>query len=334
VAILLVLIFLAVSLGLLATAFVWSDLSRHDQTRGVQRLGEECRKPGDDFPREELFRKLQDFDLTPPVAPLDDDLLDAPFPRPPSRPALPRRSASLRDLLQEADLLGFLSPRSFLLLSLGLALAAGVAGFLVQHWYLALPGFVMGGLAPWMYVSRCVRARRERLLRQLPPAFDLMARVLRAGLSMPQAFQGVAESFEDPIAGEFIRCREEQNLGVFPEISFHNLAERTRVLEMKLFVRAMLIQKQTGGNLSEVLERLAAMIRDRLRLRNQIRILTAEGRMQALVLLLLPGVMFLVMRVINRPYADLLLEYPSVLMGTGALMAVGALWIRRIIRID
>src|SRR5206468_11206750 len=122
---------------------------------------------------------------------------------------------------------------------------------------------------------------------------------LRSGLSMPQAFQGVAEAFPNPIAAEFARCRDEQNLGVFPEVSFRGMAERTGVLEMKIFVMAMLIQRQTGGNLSEVLERLAALIRERIRLRGQISTMTAEGRLQAEVLLVLPSLMYAVMRALN-----------------------------------
>jgi tight adherence protein B len=328
---LLVLIFLAVTLGLLATAFVWFDLARRDENRGVQRLGEECRKPDTNLPHEDLFRDLRNLDLNAPSASLPDDFLDVPFTPAPAPPPRPRKN-TLHEMLQEANI--GMEVRWFLWLCVGSAVTAAVAGFLVQRWWLAVPGLVLGGVAPWIYVRRQVQARRDKLLRQLPAAFDLMARVLRAGLSMPQAFQGVAESFEDPIATEFNRCREEQNLGLLPEVSFTNLAERTHVLEMKLFVRAMLIQKQTGGNLSEVLERLAGMVRDRLRLRNQIKIFTAEGRMQALVLLVLPGVMFLVMRTINRAYADTLLDYPGVMLGTVGLMAVGALWIHRIIRID
>jgi len=150
---------------------------------------------------------------------------------------------------------------------------------------------------------------------------------------MQQAFQGIADAFEDPIASEFSRCREEQNLGIFPEVSFRALADRTDVLEMKIFVMALLIQRQTGGNLAETLKRLSGLVRQRLQLRNQIRTLTAEGRLQAVVLLVLPVVMFLTLRFINRSYSDLLLQQPGLLLATGALMVVGAFWIRKVITI-
>ena len=206
---------------------------------------------------------------------------------------------------------------------------------------MAGPGCAAGGRRlpgrrgrAWLYLRMRLNARREAVLRQLPAAFDLMARILRSGLSMPQAFQGVAEAFPNPLAAEFARCRDEQNLGILPEISFRGMAERIGVLEMKIFVMAMLIQRLTGGNLSEVLERLAELIRERLRLRSQVRTLTAEGRMQAGVLLVLPVVMFFAMRWVNRPYTDVLLAHPDWLTGMGVLMAIGALWIRKIIDIE
>jgi tight adherence protein B len=195
-------------------------------------------------------------------------------------------------------------------------------------------GVVVGGLAPLAFVRHCRTARRNRFLLQLPTAFELMARVLRAGHSVPQAFQAVADTFEDPIAGEFSYCQEQQNLGLLPEITFRDLARRTGVLEMKIFVMAMIIQRQTGGNLSEVLERLALTIRDRVRLRGHIRTLTAEGRLQAAVLLVLPLVMFFVMRMVNRAYTDVLLQHTSLLAAMGAAMIIGGWWIRKIVNFD
>jgi tight adherence protein B len=151
---------------------------------------------------------------------------------------------------------------------------------------------------------------------------------------VPQAFQAVGDTFEPPIAGEFGSCQEQQNLGLLPEVTYRDLAHRVDVLEMKIFVMAMLIQRQTGGNLSEVLERLAKLVRDRVRLRSHVRTLTAEGRLQAIVLLVLPLFMFGVMRVINPAYADVLLEHTSLLAGVGVAMGLGALWIRKIVNFD
>jgi tight adherence protein B len=103
---------------------------------------------------------------------------------------------------------------------------------------------------------------------------------------------------------------------------------------VQLFVSAMLIQRQAGGNLSDVLERLATLVRERLRLRKQVRTLTAEGRLQGLTLLLLPVVVFAALLVINRKYAQILLDHPSLLAATAVMMGVGMLWIRRIVYSD
>jgi tight adherence protein B len=344
-----VLIFLAVSLGVMACGFIWSELSRRDEMRAIQRLGEELSKQPSEQLREPLFKSVAEFDLGAPLPPLaggaDSDVLGLG-----SEPRLfdsgsaaeggPRSGergyaggiVRLRDMLSHAGI--DLTPQLFLVICGGASVLLGVAGMLLQGWFTGVPGLLAGGAAPWLYLRRRLNQRHEKLLRQLPPAFDLMARVLRAGLSMPQALQAVAESFEEPIAGDFGRCQEEQKLGIFPEVSFRRMAERTGVLEVKIFVMALLIQRQTGGNLSDVLERLAGLIRDRLRVRNSIRTLTAEGRMQATVLLVLPLVMFLAMRFLNREYTDVLLDHPALLAATGGLMALGAAWIRRIIDIE
>jgi tight adherence protein B len=218
--------------------------------------------------------------------------------------------------------------------SAGAALVLAVAGAVAQGALFAVLGLLAGAGGPLSYVYLRRKARRHKFLMQLPDAFDLMARVLRAGHSVPQAFQAVADTFEQPVAGEFATCQEQQNLGLLPEFTFRDLARRADVLEMKIFVMAMLVQRQTGGNLSEVLERLAQLVRDRVRLRNHVRTLTAEGRLQAVVLLVLPLFMFFVMRFINRAYTDVLLDHTGLLAGVGVAMALGASWIRKIVNFD
>ena len=343
---LLLLTFFGVTLGILATGFVWSEIRRRDEIRAIRRLDEELNKPKvEEESSERLFKSMSELelgertlpfdDLTPypPVPPVGSEFAaPSPVANSPPFPARLNLAGRVRDTLLQSDLK--LTPRLFLAVSAAAALVLGVAGYFLMGWFLAVPAVVVGGLAPWFYVRHRAHGRQDKLLRQMAPAFDLMARVLRAGLSMPQAFQSVAEAFESPISGEFARCKEEQNLGVFPEVSFRGMADRTGVLEMKIFVMAMLIQRQTGGNLSEVLERLAGLMRERLRLRRHIRTLTAEGRLQAVILLVLPFVMFLAMRVINKPYTDVLLAHPEWLAATGCLMAAGAFWIRKVIDIE
>jgi tight adherence protein B len=192
----------------------------------------------------------------------------------------------------------------------------------------------VGGLIPLVYVYTKRNIRLSKMLSQLPDAFDLMARVLRAGQTMAQAMQAVADEFDAPIAAEFAYCSEQQNLGLPPEVSLRDLARRTGLLELKIFVLAVLVQQQTGGNMAEMLEKLASVVRERFRIRGKIKALTAEGRLQAAVLLILPPVMFLVLLFINPSYGRVLLGRPDLLLGVVIAEAVGAIWIRRIINFD
>jgi tight adherence protein B len=327
---LLVLMFLAAALGIAAGYSVWRDLRQRDSSRARRRIESEFQKPeAKPGTRTNLFKNsASQFDLGDILPPAIASAPDSPLPEP---ERLDWRSR-LESMLTQSGLTLTLTQLAYL--SVGAALLGLALGLLLRGPLLAAIGGIALGLVPLTYVRHRMKARRDRLLMQLSSAFDLMARVLRSGHSVSQAFQAVADTFEPPIAGEFAQCQEQQNLGLLPEVTYRELARRTGVLEIKIFVMAMMIQRQTGGNLSEVLERLAALVRERVRLRNHVRTLTAEGRMQAVVLLVLPPVMFFIMRIINRPYADVLLDHTGLLAAMMASMAVGALWIRKIIQFD
>jgi tight adherence protein B len=322
----LVLTFLSASVGIAAGFSIWTDLQERDSSRARHRVESEFRRQQRKQANAPALFKLQDStpleNLTPP---------------PESETALDDEEASdwrsrLNALLLQSGLP--LTRKHLFGLSVSSALALAAVGLAVHGLLLSLLGLLVGSLLPLLYVVRCRRIRHGLFVAQLPAAFELMARVMRAGHSVPQSFQAVAEAFEQPIAGEFAHCQEQQNLGLLPEITFRDMARRTGVLEIKIFVMAMLIQRQTGGNLSEVLDRLAGLVRERVRLRNHVRTLTAEGRLQALVLLVLPVVMFFVMRCINRQYADVLLDHLGLLAAIGGSMGLGALWIRKIVNFD
>ncbi|MEX2287861.1 MAG: type II secretion system F family protein [Planctomycetaceae bacterium] len=193
---------------------------------------------------------------------------------------------------------------------------------------------VVGGTIPLLVVQFKRYRRIETLRSQLPDAFELMSRILRAGQSMPQAMQAVAQEFKAPVALEFAYCYEQQNLGLAPEFALRDLARRTGLLEVKIFVLAMLVHRQTGGNLTEILDKLSTIVRDRFRIRGVIASLTAEGRVQAAILLALPLVMFSVLMIINRGYAVRLFEHPILPVIALSLMAIGALCIRKIVNFD
>jgi tight adherence protein B len=223
---------------------------------------------------------------------------------------------------------------------LGLYMAVGAAvvgtlamalGSTVLLGLLALPA---GAGGPLLYVAYRRNKRLEKMRAQLPDTYDLMARIIRSGQTMSQALQAVADEFEPPVATEFAYCFEQQNLGLSSELALRDLARRTSLVEIKIFVLGLLVQQQTGGNLAELLEKLALVIRARFRIRGKIKTLTAEGRLQAIVLLALPFVVFLLMLVLNWDYTALLLEHPGILAGTFLSEVVGAVWIRKIVNFD
>jgi tight adherence protein B len=322
--------FFTVTLGVAASYQLLSGLLFRDASRVRQRVAEEFHKGSRDAPRSPLFRNLDRLSVDP-VSGGMSDLGMAEMP-PTTDTAEDSWRCRLRVMLEQADLKWSLEGLLTAMGALGLAL--GLLGLWLQGPLLAVIAGGVGAAAPLGYVQFRRRARRNAFLAQLPGAFDLMARVLRAGHSVEQALQAVVEASEQPVAGEFGQCQKQQNLGLRPEISFQDMARRTGVVEMRIFVMAVLIQRQVGGNLSEVLERLAMLIRSRLRLRNHVRTLTAEGRLQGLTLLLLPFAMFAVMLVVNRTYAEVLFDHVPLLLATGVSMAAGALWIRKIVNFE
>lgn len=222
-----------------------------------------------------------------------------------------------------------------------LAITGAVLGLVLGAVGLLLSGALAGGIAlaggfvaPLMYVRWKRNARIEKLLSQIPDSFDLMSRIIRAGQTITQAMQSVADEFEPPLAEEFGYCYEQQNLGLDAETALRDLARRTGLLELKIFVLAVLVHRQTGGNLAELLDKLSSIVRDRFRIRGLIRTLTAEGRVQAGVLLALPFVMYGAMLVFNRDYALILLDHPWVPIASLGSLGFGWLWIRKIINFD
>jgi tight adherence protein B len=212
--------------------------------------------------------------------------------------------------------------------------AAGIGGLLAHQALGAFAAAPIGAALPVLYVNRVRNLRVAKLLGQLPDAFELMSRVVRSGQTIAMALRAVADEFPSPVASEFALCYEQQNLGLSIEAALRDLARRTGLLEMKIFVLALVVQQQTGGNLAELLDKLSSIIRERFQIHGQIRTLTAEGRIQAVVLLILPVVMFGLILFFNEDYAGMLLERPELLIGCLVSEGIGALWIRHIINFD
>lgn len=317
-ALLTLLTFVSGVLAVFGVYSILSDLFLRDRSRVNKRLDEEFRKKQRERARKaSLFKNLGQ--LASDAAAED------------RAERGPRRRFEAMVAQSGLDL----TPQKLLAIAGGVGLAVGaLAGLLRQSVLIGAAAALAGASVPVFYVYVKRNLRVEKMLTQLPDAFDLMARVIRAGQTMSQGLQAVADEFEAPIAAEFAYCYEQQNLGLPPEVALRDLARRTGLLEIKIFVLAVLVQQQTGGNIAELLEKLAAVVRDRFRVRGKIKAMTAEGRLQAIILLVLPPVMFLVILMLNRNYGRTLLAYPNLLLGMFFFEVVGALWIRRIIHFD
>ena len=223
------------------------------------------------------------------------------------------------------------------LLSCGSAMVLGLpAGLLTGNVLVGLIVAIAAAALPVCYVCRKRKKRLDKLLSQLPDAFDLMARAVRAGNTVWQAMLAVAREFEAPISAEFAYCHEMQNLGLPSDVALQELARRTSLIEMKILVEAITVQQQTGGNLGEIIDKLTQVVRERFRIWGKIKTLTAEGRLQALVLLALAPGLYLVILIMNYEYAKVLIEFNHsvMLIGTLTCEALGWLWIRKIVNFD
>jgi tight adherence protein B len=297
---------------------ILSDLYLRDRTRVTQRIDEEFRRRQRDRARKALLFKD-----------INQLALEAQGGQEPQSNIQQRLLA----MIEQSGL--DLTLQKFLVLTGVLAFVfAVVGGLLRQSLLIAVLAAPFGALLPLAYVHFKRKARLEKLLSQLPDAFDLMGRVVRAGQTMSQGLQAVADEFAQPVAGEFSYCYEQQNLGLPPEVALRDLTRRTGLLEIKIFVTAVLVQQQTGGSLAEILDKLSSMIRQRYRIRGQIQTLTAEGRLQAMILLGLPIAMFFGFLFLLPEYENKLLEHPSLIATTLTLEVVGALWIRKIVTFD
>jgi tight adherence protein B len=310
--------FLAVVLGVLGTYSILADLFLRDRSRVSNRVDDEFRrKQRARAERSSLFRNLQQI-----AAEADAE-------------GEGRKSISQRFIAMVEQSGLDVTPRKVLTIAAAAGLATGIlAGLARWSPFWGAGGFLVGAACPILYVRQKKKARMEKLCSQLSDAFDLMARVIRAGQTMSQALLAVADEFDPPIAAEFSYCYEQQNLGMPPEATYKDLAKRNDLVEIKLFVLALLVQQQTGGNLAELLDKLAGVLRERYRIRGVVKTLTAEGRMQAVVLMAMPPVIFLAMLVLSHDYAVQLFQYPKLIGITVVSEGIGALWIRKIVNFE
>ena len=217
----------------------------------------------------------------------------------------------------------------------------GVAGLLLTlHAAMPLGLRIVVAVACTMLPRALVRrARKRRLHRielQLPEAADFVARALRAGHSFTNVLQIVGNELPEPLSGEFRIAREEINYGVPLNEALHNMAARIPLTDLRYMVIAVIIQRDSGGNLAEILGNISQIIRARLKLVAQVRVLSAEGRMSAWILGVLPFFVMGMMLLVNPRYVSMLWTDPvgvRLLWYAGAMIVLGVVWLRKVIRI-
>jgi tight adherence protein B len=310
--------FAAVAFGTIAIIFLWEGIRtarRHSEV--MQRL-QDAREEGEDSVRS-LFRTDETG----------------------ARGALAALAASgpFKDIALELRRAGIQwSPISFVVLMAGNAMAFAVVPWIVTRSALfALVSGVVGGLIPVLYLKHRRKRRISQFEEQFPEAIDLMGRAIRAGHPLSAGIRMVSEETKDPIAGEFRQIFEEQRFGLPFEEALLGMADRNELGDVRIFVTALLVQREVGGNLAEILDKISHTIRARFTIRRQLRVFTAQGRLSGYVLGAMPIVVGLGLYALNPEYIALLFTETIgrfLLIGALTMQIIGYLWIRKIVNIE
>lgn len=257
----------------------------------------------------------------------------------PALDTLLRRSARIADLQKMLAQAGVpLRAGNFL----GFSALAGIAATLIAYflskrvevaWFALLVGFAM----PYAYVSFKRSKRFEKFEELFPEAIDTLARAVRAGHAFTTALEMITNEVAEPISGEFRQLYEEQKFGMPVRDALMNLTERVPLVDVKFFVTAVMLQRETGGNLAEILDNLSYVIRERFKIQRQVRVYTAQGRLTMALLMGMPPIIVVVMLVLNPAFIHPLFADPighTLLVAGIALQTVGYFVIRKIIRIQ
>ena len=225
-----------------------------------------------------------------------------------------------------------------LLISTVLATVFGLIAFLLVHLAWAIPVAAAVGFAIPFLVLKIKRGRRMRAFEeQFPEGLDLISRALKAGHAFATGMKMVADEMQDPVGTEFRKTFDEQNFGLPMKDALDNLTFRVPLLDVRFFATAVLIQRETGGNLSEILENLSHVVRERFKILRQVRVYTAHGRFTGYVLLALPAVLMIALSFINPDHMNLLFHEHMgrmMLMGALVMQILGFLWIKKVIKIE
>ena len=215
---------------------------------------------------------------------------------------------------------------------------AAIATFMFTHlWWAAMLAFVAGlGIQPLLLKHKRTK-RIDRFEEHFPEALDLLSRAVRAGHAFSAGMKMVADELEDPVGPEFRKAFDEQNYGLPLKESLNALADRIPLLDVKFFATAVLIQRETGGNLAEILDNLANVVRERFKIRRQVRVHTAHGRFTGWVLMGLPAFLAVALMFINPEHMNLLFEEKlgQMMIAVCILMQlIGFIWIKQVVKIE
>jgi len=313
--------FLAVALGTVSVVILWEWFQEQQRKRQmVEQLRSLANEPIEGpANRSTVFRSA---------------VLESPWLRP-----IISRVPQLRDagfILQQAGVSWTL--QTLFLLSIGTAIGLGSVTLIMSRSVpVAFVATIIGAMLPTMYVRRRRTKRLNAFEELLPEAIDLVGRALRAGHPLTAGFKMAADDGPEPVAGEFRRVFEEQRFGLPIQDSLLGMADRVNIVDVRILVTAILIQREVGGNLAEILDNLSAVVRARFTIRRQIRVYTAQGRMTGYLLSALPIILFSMLYMINAEYMSILFTDPigKILIVVAITMQlIGFMWIRKIIKIE
>lgn len=242
---------------------------------------------------------------------------------------------NLKLLLEQAE--APFKADTFLLMTV----VSATAGFVIA-WFTNAPGplcpvvALATGAGPFMWLLFCRNRRFKKFALQLPDALELVGRALRSGHSLASGLSVVVQEMPAPISNEFALAYEEQNLGIPIDEALKSMLKRMPNLDLKFFVTAVVIQRQAGGDLAEILDKIGHIIRQRFKIMGQVQALTGEGRISGVVLMALPIALFFAVYYLNPDYVMLLFTEElgrQMIAGGIVLQVLGALWIKKIINI-
>ena len=231
-----------------------------------------------------------------------------------------------------------ISATSFILISLLLGVAGVAIGFSLQR--SAAIGVVLGGiflLVPLLWLRYLEQKSLNKFQEQLPEALDLLSRALRSGHALSSGLEMIAEEMPDPLGSEFQAVVDEISLGLTLKEALENLCARVPSSDLRFFTISILVQKETGGNIAEILDNISRLIRERVKFKRHVSTLTAEGKVSGVILVLLPIVMFFMIYFVNYDYISMLWlenDGQKLLAGGIVMMILGVMMIRKIIRIE